>query len=525
MTTPPLAVGAGDVRLLPLAELHESPLNPRKDFDPVALKQLAENMLQIGQLTIGLCRPRPTGGYEIAAGHRRRRAAALGGIPTLRMEVRELDDRLFVEILNVENLQRDDLHPMEEAQGFRTLMETCGYDIPRIGERIGRERDYVYDRLKMLKLTKELQRLFRAGRFLLEHAKILARLSPDQQTRALGTAKHQFTDGGLLEVEHAHGVELEALEDPKDPTVRTKPRSPRELQHWIDRHIRFQAEKVDTPNLFPETAAKLAEAQAQKEKVVAITREYRVPDAARDGVERTYGDSDWRRADGVAEKDPWTGRLVGGKPCEHAVLGVLVAGPGRGDSFPVCVEKKKCAIHWPEEVKAAKAVASGKPSKRQASLERQQKSEEQRRQRYELQQARYTAERARFKKAAPALLEALGAAIGKAPVKEGSAVVRIVLGLVRESAVERRYAPKGTGLEAILRRVAFLVAADAITREWAAPDHAPKALKAWGIDAKKIVDQVAPAAAAEILAQKPKAKKLAGDVRRAKKKARGKGAA
>jgi ParB/RepB/Spo0J family partition protein len=341
-----------------LDELHESPLNPRTHYDEVALKQLAESLQASGQITPITVRVSRNGrgGYEIAAGHRRRRAAMLAGLTHLEAKVRDDltdDDAGFIEILNIENLQRDDLHPLEEAQGFRTLMEKAGYDIPKIAARIGKSVKYVYDRLKLLQLIKPAQQLFLDGRFEAGHAILLARLSPGDQERAIADNDQRFGRiGGLFQDEHvAEGLELELEEEPR------KAVSVREFQGWIQENVRFKPDQVAQADLqfdFPNTAAKLTDAAENKLKVVKITREYRVPDEARDEKERTYGEQSWMRADGEPDRDD----DKPSKTCDRSVVGLVVAGPGRGEAFLVCINKKKCAVHWPEQVKAEQRRAT-----------------------------------------------------------------------------------------------------------------------------------------------------------------------
>ena len=156
------------VRSIRREELYESPLNPRQRYDQLTLGEMAASLRSLGQLTPIIARPKANGKqgkYEIGAGHRRYRAAALAGLDELEVVVRELDDVAFVELLNVENLQRDDLHPLEEAEGFKQLMTTCGYDVAKIAARIGRSTRYVYDSLTLLKLTPEGKKLFLAVAF------------------------------------------------------------------------------------------------------------------------------------------------------------------------------------------------------------------------------------------------------------------------------------------------------------------------------------------------------------------------
>lgn len=337
-----------------IADLHESPLNPRKHYDAKALKELADSISKVGILTPIQARPNNKG-YEIAGGARRYRAARQLGLVTVPCLVRTMTDVEFLEIMTVDNLQRDDLHPLEEAQGFKQLMTQCmGYDIAKIAERCGRSHQYVYDRLRLLKLIPKAQDLFLDSRFPLSHAVLLARLSREDQERAIdpnGSGNGRIC--GLFEPDHGlfrsvgRGVEI-GPECTDDDWAECKPVSLGEFQRWINDHVRFDPHADVTQDLFPETAAAVLSAEQNKQKVVHITHDYRVADDARDanGV-RTYGENVWKRADGEEKS----------KTCAHSVLGVVAAGRGRGDAFPVCVAKKKCEIHWPAEVRAEKQKA------------------------------------------------------------------------------------------------------------------------------------------------------------------------
>jgi ParB/RepB/Spo0J family partition protein len=169
-------------QVLKLAQLHESPLNPRRHFDPAKLQELTESVRQHGVRTPLLVRPNGDG-YEIGAGHRRFRAAAAAGLVEVPAVIRPMTDVEFLELLNFENLEREDIHPLEEADGFRTLMAQAGYDVARIAERIGKSTKYVYDRVKLLALIPAAQQLFRDGAITAGHAILLARLKPADQAR------------------------------------------------------------------------------------------------------------------------------------------------------------------------------------------------------------------------------------------------------------------------------------------------------------------------------------------------------
>jgi ParB/RepB/Spo0J family partition protein len=453
--------------LIDRGRLHESPLNPRRTFDPAKLQELAESIRVKGVISPLLVRPNAKG-FEIAAGHRRFRAAALADVSPLPCVVRAMDDAEFVEILNIENLQREDLTPLEEAEGYKLLMTKAGYDVRRIADRIGKSEKYVYDRVKLLQLVPDAQQLLRQERITAGHAILLARLKPKEQERAIDPDK-----GGLLEHESV-------LTDPngrgllKDPT---KAVSVRELAGWIDQDVRFDPAATD-PMVFPETAQVLETA----EKVVKITHNYHVPDEARDPKERTYGPMSWKRADGKAKS----------KTCEHAVTGVIVVGPGRGEAFKVCIAKEKCPTHWGaerrERERRAKRGEVGGSQKGQQ--ERWRREEEKRKQ----EQAKAEGEAARWKKATPAILEAVAAAVKKAPSKATGLLATTILdALSLDWGVKDHSAmvPRGTTAEDLVRHAAFRILMND-AQEWSGWKDFPKRAKAFGLDVAKIVDQVAP---------------------------------
>lgn len=478
-----------ELREIVLEDLHDSPWNPRTRYNPAELDELAKSLKANGQLTPIVVRERKKGGYEIGAGHCRLRAAKLAGLTVLEARVRDLDDVAFLELLNIENLARNDLHPLEEAQGFRTLMEKAGYSIERLAERVGKSTDYVYDRLKLLQLTKPAQKLFLDGLFTVGHAVLLARLSPADQAKTIGDVEELAMgfgrDGGLFASDDAADSEELPLGD------QIKPRSVRELAQWINDHIRAKPAEIDE-FLFPETAGAVQAAVKDELKIVAITHDYRVNDDARDEKERTYGTGAWKRADGKLKS----------KVCDYSVLGLVVAGEDRNAAFKVCVNKKKCAIHWPEEVKREKAraaakkkaaKASGTPEPSAKALAAQAKRDR------EAAEARDREERenARWEKAGPALLQALADQIEKEPVGAGSRIGKFLLedteALPWHDAVKAadKHLGKGKTAEDLLRYIAF---ANYVSRfiDFSPGDELAELLGEFGIKAQAIVDKVAP---------------------------------
>ncbi|MGH7510901.1 MAG: ParB/RepB/Spo0J family partition protein [Gemmatimonadales bacterium] len=347
-----------DLRTVPIEQVRESKTNPRKHFEPVTLAELAASIRESGVLNPLLVRGFSPS-YELVDGARRFRASQEAGLREVPVLVRDLSDRQVLEIQIISNLQRDDLNALEEAQGFVALMTDAGYDVPKIAERVGRSVKYVYDRLKLLQLVPEAKTLLLDGTITPGHGILLARLSKEDQARALAAESRNGSDGGVLEAERVSDSyfpgdpELELDEGPR------KARSVRELAQWIDRNVRFVPDKVDQSDLafdLPQTADLLQTAATSKLKVVKITREYRVPDEARDEKERTYGYISWKRADGEPEETfnaygaPAKDRKPS-KTCDHSVVGLVVAGPGRGEAFLVCVNKEKCSVHWAQEMK------------------------------------------------------------------------------------------------------------------------------------------------------------------------------
>lgn len=362
-------------------------------------------------------------------------------------------------------------------------MKKAGYDVAQIAAKIGRSEKYVYDRVKLLQLVPEVKKIFLDGEITAGHAILLARLTPKDQARAIGEDLYQ---SGLFQAEIADVYPALELEDDRG----RKPRSVREFETWINDNVRFKPNEVDLPNLFPETAAKLATAREEELKVVKITRDYRVLDEARDAKERTYGSASWKRADGGPDFD-WTGKERRSKPCDYAVVGVVVAGPGRGEAFHVCVEKKKCKLHWAQEQREAarrakEQGAAGSGASRASTYAEQQK-------RWEEQRRRKEAETARWKKAAPKIIEALVEKLKLAPAGATSAAAAVVV-----KACEPNYGrtppqdmERGRTAEDIVRYCAYLVLYQYVMNAYA-PVEASKRLKAFGIDAKKILDEVAP---------------------------------
>ena len=141
-----------DAREIPVARVAPNPYQPRQTFDQAGLDELAASIRQHGVLQPLLVRPDPAreGDHQIAAGERRWRAAQLASLQTVPCIVRELDDDAMEEIALVENIQRDDLTPLDEARAYRRLMDRLGLSMRALSERLGKSHTFVVDRLKLV---------------------------------------------------------------------------------------------------------------------------------------------------------------------------------------------------------------------------------------------------------------------------------------------------------------------------------------------------------------------------------------
>jgi ParB family chromosome partitioning protein len=164
----------GEQRMLPIDLVRAGRLNPRKDFREDDLAELAESIRQKGLVQPIVVRPDPSsGGYEIVAGERRWRAAQRAQLHQVPVIVRDLSDQDALEIAIIENVQRADLNPVEEAGGYRELMERFGYTQDQLAEVIGKSRSHLANTLRLLKLPAGVLELLKQGSLSAGHARAL----------------------------------------------------------------------------------------------------------------------------------------------------------------------------------------------------------------------------------------------------------------------------------------------------------------------------------------------------------------
>jgi ParB family chromosome partitioning protein len=164
--------GEENVTEIPLKEIYANQNQPRKNFDEDKLKELAESMKEHGVLQPVILRKK-TKGYELVAGERRWRAARMAGLEKIPAIVKELSDADVMEIALIENLQREDLNPLEEAMAYKQLMDEFGMTQEELSKRVGKSRSQIANTVRLLNLEKEIKDLIADEKLTAGHARAL----------------------------------------------------------------------------------------------------------------------------------------------------------------------------------------------------------------------------------------------------------------------------------------------------------------------------------------------------------------
>ena len=178
---------------LPISQVETCSSQPRKRFDDESLQELADSISQHGIIQPLTVRKLSSGYYQIIAGERRWRAARLAGLQEVPVIVIEADDRKAAELAMIENLQREDLNPMEEAAGFQSLIESYHMTQEEAAQRVGKSRSAVTNALRLLGLTPSVRKLVEEGKLSAGHARALVPLSPSLQE----STANAIVSGGL----------------------------------------------------------------------------------------------------------------------------------------------------------------------------------------------------------------------------------------------------------------------------------------------------------------------------------------
>ena len=181
-----ISTGVSTVKVK-LLDIEPNRDQPRKQFDEEALAELSDSIARHGVLQPLLVRPMPDGGYQLVAGERRWRASRMAGLTEVPVVIRDLTDSQVAELALVENLQRENLNPLEEANGYKELSEKFGYTQEKISEIIGKSRPAIGNALRLLALPEEIQEMVQEGSLSAGHGKAL--LTAEDEKLMLSLAK------------------------------------------------------------------------------------------------------------------------------------------------------------------------------------------------------------------------------------------------------------------------------------------------------------------------------------------------
>ncbi len=173
-----------DIVEIPLDEIRSNPYQPRKEFDEESLNEFAESIKEHGVIQPIIVK-KSIKGYELIAGERRTRASKIAGKKTIPAIVREMTDEEMMEIALIENIQREDLNPIEEASAFEKIIETTKMTQEEAAKRFGKSRSYITNLLGLLKLPENVKKEVQDGKISMGHARVLSKLSDEDQIKEI----------------------------------------------------------------------------------------------------------------------------------------------------------------------------------------------------------------------------------------------------------------------------------------------------------------------------------------------------
>ena len=380
--------------------IHESATNPRRTFDEAKLAELGESIRTNGLIQPITVRPNSQG-FEIVAGARRFRAAQLAELFSLPARIVDIDDAQALEWQLVENSQRVDVHPYEEAQGFQRLLDMPGYDVATLVEKSGKSPAHVYARLSLLQLVSSIAEAFIAERITASHANLLARLPQEAQATAYEQCWRkdwQDKEPHLLPAKHLSAwiqtnLYLSLAEAPfskEDPTLNQPAGAcvtcPRRSGFNTSLFADVQGDQcLDAPCFHTKINAHIDREVAAHPELIQIENGYRAPKEQRPGAVRsgTYREID------TTSQNPDAEPIA---PCESAKPAIVVYGKRVGTTLTVCTDNN-CPVHDPRT--AAKAAEHPAPVMSPAQPEETEEEAAARKQQHEEQQKAHAAEQER----------------------------------------------------------------------------------------------------------------------------------
>ena len=229
----------GALKSIPISQIGRNPYQPRQEFNTEELAELQESLRASGLLQPIIVRRRPgKDGFELIAGERRLRAATKLGWKEIPAIIKEIDDKTILTLALVENLQRTDLNPIEEGEGYHQLSQDFGLTQQQIAETVGKDRTTIANMLRLLQLPEPVRKLLQEGQLTMGHAKVL--LGLDDPAKIVGLAREIVKDGlTVREVEQRLREVGGARSGKKAGRPRTADRQSPELKRIEDRLRRF----------------------------------------------------------------------------------------------------------------------------------------------------------------------------------------------------------------------------------------------------------------------------------------------
>jgi ParB family chromosome partitioning protein len=381
-------VNATEYRNVSLALLNESKTNPRRTFEQTALNELASSIRTQGVLSPLLVRPLTENGFEIIAGARRYRAAQIAEVPTVPVRIVHLSDAAALEAQLVENLIRSEIHPMEEAQGFRALLDLDEpkYSIEQIAAKVGKSPVFVASRLKLADLVPAAVEAFYADEIGVGHALLLAKLPADQQAQALSACfKEAYNNGAkpariLLPVRNLQfWIDSNILLVLKDapfnkrdvqlvPAAGSCADCPKRTGHnklLFGDDLGRQGDRCTDPNCYQaKVTAHVAATIAAKPELVLISTAYGGQNEGSPVLPRNQ----YTTIQGEKPKDKQQAQRPEYKTCKFTTEAIITEGSDVGTIHKVCANPS-CPVHHPKQ------QASRNDEKWKAEQEKQRKEQ------------------------------------------------------------------------------------------------------------------------------------------------------
>ena len=353
-----------EYRNLPILNLSESAANPRRTFEETALNELAESIRTQGVLSPLLVRPKGHS-YEIVAGSRRYRAAQLAGLDSVPVRIVELTDAQALETSIVENLQRRDVHPLDEATGYVSLLH-LDYTVEQVAAKCGKSPAYVAARVRLAQLAPAVTEAFAKDDIGVGHALLLAKLQPEQQEEALAACYQEtYTNGSkpkriLLPVRHLqqwieHNILLELAAAPFSkedaqlvPEAGSCVDCPKRTGHNTLLFADIGANQPDScsdPKCYAaKIDAHVKQTVAAKPELVQISTAYGKPAEGSPVIPRNkYVEIRQEKPKSKSERD-WPEY----KTCKYTTEAIVTEGTEKGETKRVCANPE-CPVHHPKK--------------------------------------------------------------------------------------------------------------------------------------------------------------------------------